>query len=192
MKKTIVMVGIVVSTFSIYGQKIVGIYKNESSYLQNKYSEEVNLNNVTKIHINEIFNTNYIVISKENSKYQIPKDSVFAYVKNNGVKYRLYKGEEYEILNSNQPITLYKKLHRVINNNKGVSYHTRYFFSLNNSTEIRPLTLSDLKSKCEGQYDNFITYVELYFRHDGELFEYDHTHKKHKINHLFDIHAKNK
>ncbi len=192
MKKLIVMVGMVASTFSIYGQKIVGVYTSEVSYSQNKYNLEINVNNITKIHVNELFNSNYLVISTQDSSYQIAKDSVFAFVKNNGVKYRLFKGEEYEIINSNQPITLYKKIHRVLNHNKGVTYQTRYFFSLANSTEISPLTLTDLKSKCAGQYDNFISYVELYFRHDGELFEYDHTHKKHKINHLFDIHAKNK
>lgn len=133
-----------------------------------------------KVRLHNFLNFSFITIIINSTKYKYIKDSVFAYKTKANIYYRIYQNQEYEILNPNERILLYSKTSFT-----GYKFNseTKYFFSISAEEKIYPLSKYNLKLTTP--HDSvFNQQLDIYFKSDEELLEFDSFYKIYKLNKL--------
>lgn len=155
---------------------IQGIYKTAFDFRFNHLTFTEVSGKRYRFQSENLFNTSNIKITIGDSVFKIRKDSIFGY---RSIKcYRIYNKIDYEILNPNEEIMLYTKT--VLTGFKS-NQQTKYFFSISPGAEIYDLTIYNLKSVTRGD-TLFHDQLDLFFRYDTDLLEYDPFYKSYKIN----------
>ena len=180
----LIFVKIFILTGIAYAQKVAGIYLSAKDFSEHKIAFASTHENKYIIRLNIFFNNSIIKIISKNKVYKLQKDSVFGYTDNTGISYRLYKRNIYTILNSDTNLIVYKTLNTPAS--KYVKADYTYYFSRNVNTEIKDLTLKNIEFAYQ-ENKQFILFLELYFKNDEELIEFDQLHNTHKLNRLLQL-----
>lgn len=136
-----------------------------------------------KIKLNDFFGSDKIKVKHYGKDYDLSKDSIFGYRDKAGNDYRFYKShsDEYRIV-ENKSIVIYEKL---LPGNKQTSFKSipEYFFSKGLTGEIQRLSINNLKNAFKDN-NSLVDAIDLNFKSDGDLAQYDAIRKEYKINHL--------
>ena len=134
-----------------------------------------------KISADLIFRDKIISVKHNDTVYTFQKDSVFAarYCDNSIVRFS--NNQQYPLLNPAEAILLYK----VVSGSgiKGSPIVTKYYFSNGAKDSIRELTLNNIKKSFPDNH-KFHNLLDMQFKSDDELIEYDRFHKCYKINQI--------
>ena len=158
-----------------------GIYKTVEDFLNNKTTHS---GKHTHIKLHETFKKDFIEVKCNDSTYKYLKKDVFGYIDKEGRVYRFYNADIYPVLNPTEKIILYKKTSG--SGMKGSPIVVSYFFSKDAGSEIFYLTLKNIE-KVFLNDKAFDEIIEINFKHDDELPEYDEIHKMYKLNRLFEL-----
>lgn len=140
--------------------------------------------NHTHIKHHEVFKRDIIEVKTKDSTYKYKKKDIYGYRENNGATYRLYNDKPYHIINPNETILIYKVSNGPSTKEQEQTFS--YYFSKDASQEIKALTLNDLENTFKGD-KMFEELLEIHFRKDNELLEYDNMHKMYKLNRLLEL-----
>jgi len=180
MKTTIAIVLLSIN-FS-FAQEISGIYLSANDFKSDKLSFPENPNQKShriKLH-NSIYKP-FIEIKKDSENIVYRKSDVFGYKTVDGNAFRFVKESEYKILES-KAITLYARTYFA----SKATVKTEYFFSIDTSSAILPLTVFNLKNAFPINHQ-FHDLLNIYFDNDdNKLIKYDAFNKTYLLNHLLE------
>jgi hypothetical protein len=107
--------------------------------------------------------------------------SVSGQAKNYHDELRLYNKVVYKIEDTYGFVIYSKDVHVV--GSKARLSERKYFFSLNERSEIIPLTINNLKHTFRDH--EFHDLLDIHFRSNHELTRYDHYSKEYKLKYIF-------
>lgn len=144
--KTLSIVILIVSNFVFANSQSL----NKGLYLtyQDFIGHHLSYNDCSKIILNRFAaSTNIKVVTKDGKVIRLKKSSVFGYADSKGQSFRFYNNELYKIID-NSNLMVYS-FYSSSNEEKGKGSIKKevYFFSLNSSSELIPLTVSNIKKK---------------------------------------------
>ncbi len=140
---------------------------------------------VQEIKLNHLFSGHYIDVIKDGKEIRYNKDSIYGYEDERGKDYRFYKiyDDEYQIWENRDMViyVTYSPTHVA----KGISQPMMpyFYFSKNLSSEIIPLTLSNLINAYPENH-NFHHELEDEFKKGTPVSLYDDEHKMFRVNYL--------
>jgi hypothetical protein len=173
------------------GQQIRGVYLSSNDFQKNKttFTKGKGIKCKAKLH-DEPYKS-YINIRYRDSSFVLVKDSIFGYKDIENTQHRFYNKLIYQILNPNEKILLYK-IEKKTGSPKNQQIITSYFFSNGANTNILELTIPNLE-KTFSDNELFQDYLEIHFKTDNDLIEFDKEHKVYKVNRLLELstHKKN-
>lgn len=152
-------------------QKTGGLYLSMSDYVANHLRYE---HGNIKLHSRR----SYLSIQLNNGPVQVSKDSVFAVALKDGKTYRLLAHVNYEILNRNATLLLYKK-QKMATGKAFPRDDFQYYFSAGNGP-VQELTSWNLK-KAFGERKALPDQLDENFRQDSDLMTYDSFHHMYKL-----------
>lgn len=159
---------------------LAGVFLNADDFRSKRVTYTKNAGKKYTFHSNNIFSISFIKITIGDSVYKLKKDSLFGYRTKENVCYRVINKEEYEIINPTETILLYSKTCLTgYKSNQTIGY----YFSLKANSEIFPLSIYYLKLVSKGD-SLFHDQLDIYFRNDEDLLEYDNFNNIYKINKL--------
>lgn len=168
---------------SILAQK-TGIYLTHSDFDSARIAFVKKENLKYKFRVDNLFNESSVKVIIGDSTFKFQKDSIFGYRDDNNVNYRFYNKKTYQIINPTEGILLYSI--STIVNPKGNQTAISYFFSVNTSSAIYPLTKLNLKRAFSND-SNFHELIDMYFNTDSDLLAYDSFYNQYKINRIYQI-----
>lgn len=169
----------------LLAQQIIGVYLSNKDFDANKTSYTKEKNNKCKIKLHHDNYKPYIEIKRRDTSLLLLKDSVFGYKNMEGISFRFFKKQVYQIINQGEHILLYKTEIKTgsIKEQKTIIH---YFFSNGSSGEIFELTIPNLEL-CFKENIAFTEFLEVHFKNDDDLIEYDDKHKMYKLNRLLKL-----
>jgi len=192
MKRSIIIILIFLFGFctGLIGQKInEGVYLSANDFKNGKISYADNHSKEKyKLYLNEIINTSLVKIIKGDSIILLKKDSIFGYRDEENNCYRFYNKNAYRIINPSERILLYSRI-SLDGVPKYSHFVTNYYFSVNINSPLYPLTKKYLKEVLFNDV-LFNVLLEVYFKNDNELIEYDKLNKIYILNHLYELSKK--
>lgn len=173
---------------ALNAQQIVGIYLSDCDFIQNKLSYIKYGKIKFKIKPHDFYYKPYVSVKTKDSVFTFSKDSIFGYKDDDGKTYRFFEEKVYPLLNPSENILLYKQVTK-IGEPKYQQIVVHYYFSKNPSSPIIPLTILNLEIYYQ---DNkyFIEFLEIYFKSNSDLAEYDYNHKIYKLSRLLELSKK--
>ena len=185
-RKLILLLAInLISRVYSFGQQVEGFFTTSEHFKRNYLSISKRNNKKTKIKLNDFLEEDYITVKSNDTVVHLSKDSIYGYRCKTGETYRFYKGKTYEILNQGEDILLYQ-FEQISTYSKNPYKKIEYFFSKEYHTDLIPLTLSNLNKNFTDSR-TFMMFLELYFKFDYDLTEYDFEHRKYKINRILEL-----
>jgi len=94
------------------------------------------------------------------------------------------KERGYTVLNTGQPIVLYKYQHASHSPKEADRYVPKYYFTTRTSDVLQELTKANLKKTFPTAHA-FHDALDENFKDDKELIAYDHFHKVYKVDRIF-------
>jgi hypothetical protein len=159
-----------------------GIYLSASDFATGKLAYSIDCSKEKhKIKLNEFLNKDFITVIHNKQSHDLLKKDIFGYKDCSDVAYRFVGNSHYTILNPAEEILLYK---HILIGSKSHPSETHYYFSLSGSSEVQQLTLNNLKSATPDNH-KFHDALDMEFKSDDELTDYDSFHKIYKINRLY-------
>ncbi len=181
---------IIVMTNSVTAQNITdglktksGVYMSFADYTASKLNLEVDYTTEKhKIKVIDFFNKSEINVIHKDKKYTYKKSEIYGIRDGKGNDYRFYNDLEY-LISQTDTIYIYKKEsteHVGGGKNHHTTQVTKYFFSKTGNSEILALTKENLK-KTFPENHKMHDALEMMFKSDSELTEYDNFHKSYKV-----------
>lgn len=159
-----------------------GIYKTPSDFSAKKLSLAINCKTEShKIKINDIFNQDRITVVHDGKSYDFKKSDIYGYKLCNGETYRFSGNKDYQVMNPNEMILLYKV--EIMQTKATAPKVYSYYFSKDASSALQDLTKANLKAAFPTNH-KFHDGLDVNFKSDSELTAYDSFHKMYKVNHI--------
>lgn len=168
----------------IKAQSVLGIYLSSTDFTSNNLWFKKGVNKKCKIKMHNLSFKLPIKITCGDSILQLSKDSVYGYKDAENSSYRFFNKKTYTIMNPGETILLYKLISVVKTKYEEPTYS--YYFSKDASSLVLPLNLNNIENTF-GSNKMFIDFLEVHFKNDNELLEYDSNHKIYKINRLLEL-----
>jgi hypothetical protein len=165
-------------------QNALGIYLSANDFANNKLSYEKNSNEKCKIKIHSASFNSHIKVTCGETTLQFSKDSIFGYKDHENIAHRFYDKKVYEVMNPGANILVYKI--RIAGKTKYEQATYNYYFSKEAKAPILPLTIKNLETSFS-ENQMFIDFLEVHFKTDGDLLEYDTNHVMYKVNYLLEL-----
>ncbi|MEQ1732584.1 MAG: hypothetical protein ABL940_02870 [Bacteroidia bacterium] len=160
-----------------------GVYINADDYAIGKLCYQSTQGKRYKLRIHTLINTATITIISSDTAITLLKNNVYGYRDKNKINYRFYNNIAYEIITTHQQhIVLYKTI--VLTGNKGAQTMEKYFFSTTTNAPIHILTTQNLKNEFATN-TWFIAGLDLYFKTDNELLNYDTFHQQYTLHYVY-------
>ncbi|QJB37245.1 hypothetical protein HF324_05010 [Chitinophaga oryzae] len=162
-----------------------GIYQTAADFQQKKLSYAINYRTEKhKIRTNILFDGNEIKVKHDGRTYTMDKARTYGFKDTKGNVYRFVDRKEYRVLNPEESILIYEFKHLAHSPKDAQTYQPEYFFSKDAVAELQPLTKANLKAAFPDNH-KFHDALELQFRRNEELIEYDSHHKVYKLNRIY-------
>lgn len=172
------------SHLATQAQGVCGIFLTETDFRKGQAAFVSHGDTLCKIRLHLVFARKPIAVRCGQQQYTLAKDSVFGYKTRDGSCYRLYQHQTYTILNPNEEILLYRYCQPGAG--KGEAPTVLYYFSKRGMPTLYKLTIGNLL-RCFSDKARFCTLLEVRYRHDSELTEYDAFHHQYKLNRLLEL-----
>lgn len=180
MKTILVILLVAVASTIAVGQNS-GVYMTPSDFGGGKLTYSIDCRKEKhKIRLNEFLGKNYITVIHNGESYNLKKSEIFGYRECSGKISRLGIGVHYELMNPGETILLYKTEILVSKNQPKA---TTYYFSNSASGQILELTLVNIKRAFPDNH-KFHDALDIQFKVDADLVEYDSFHQEYKINRI--------
>lgn len=181
MKKIFLFIPIITTlVFSLTGTNVFsqksGIYLSYSDYKKDSLSYKSNCKEKHKIKLTGAFNNKKIIVVHEGKKLELKKKSIYGVLMCDGTFYRVVDNIHFKVLEEGK-IILYS---RSVNGPKTTTI-TKYYFSLDGQSAISQLTLKSLLDAFPSDH-KMHNELQVWFKSDNDLSEYDNYHKSFKIN----------
>jgi len=179
----------IISTSSLFAQKS-GVFKSFADYTSGKMEYGIDCaTEKHKIKLNDFLGKNYITVVHEGKPYDLKKAEIWGFQLCDEKIVRFQGKEDYSV-GDKDILWVYSKQSPVSGNAKTGSSKTvtTFYFSKGGDGEIKELTLLNLKAAFP---DNHMLHdaIDVQFKTDASLGEYDEFHKHYKINHLLETHG---
>lgn len=185
-KATFIVALLQLTTVTILNaQQITGVYLNHKDFDANKTTYTREKKNKCKIKLHHDIYKPYIEIKRKDTSLALLKDSIFGYKNLEGVSFRFFKKQIYQVLNQGERILLYK-IEIKTGSIKEQKIITHYYFSDGSNNEIFELTIPNIEL-CFKENLVFTEFLEVHFKTEAELLEYDDKHKVYKLNRLLEL-----
>lgn len=159
-----------------------GIYKTAADFSAKKLSLAINCKTEThKIKINDIFSQDHITVVHDGKSYDFKKSDIYGYKLCNGETFRFSGNKDYQVMNPNETILLYKV--EVMQAKATAPKVYSYYFSKDAASPLQDLTKANLKAAFPANH-KFHDGLDADFKSDSELTAYDSFHKMYKVNHI--------
>jgi hypothetical protein len=159
-----------------------GIYKTAADFSAKKLSLAINCKTEShKIKINDIFSQDKITVVHDGKSYDFKKSDIYGYKLCNGETFRFSGNKDYQVMNPNEGILLYKM--EVMQTKAQAPKVYSYYFSKDAASPLQDLTKANLKAAFPTNH-KFHDGLDADFKSDGELTAYDSFHKMYKVNHI--------
>lgn len=159
-----------------------GVYLTSNDYVTGKLSYQCTKGKRYKLHLHEIINTATVKIIRGDTSIALIKNNVYGYRDKHTISYRFYNNIAYEIMTTSQHIMLYKTT--ILTGNKGAQTLDKYFFSTTTDSPICALNKQNLKNEFAIN-TWFIAAIDLYFKTDNELLNYDTFHQQYTLHYVY-------
>ncbi len=160
-----------------------GVYMSFSDFKTQKLNLEVDYTKEKhKIKVNEFLNKSDIEVTHQNKKYTFAKKDIYGIRDCNGIDFRFYENMEYKII-AIDTIYLYSKQESENTSGGKTPINklvTKFYFSKMGDSEILPLTSENIKSAFPENHKMHDA-LDMIFKNESSLSEYDNFHKKYKI-----------
>lgn len=176
--------GFIFTYKNLSAQGVTGVFLTDKDLMEDKLSYSSQKACGCKIKIRSNFSGKKIKITCGNAISYLNKDSVYGYKDKEGKMHRFYKGMTYTLINKNEEIRFYTI--QLSNPTKYQAATLSYFFSRTLSSAIYPLKIDNILTEFSDNID-FCKMIELRYKTDSELTEFDSYHKKYKLNRLLEI-----
>ena len=123
----------------------------------------------------------YTTIIHNGEKIKLAKDRIYGAKLCSGKTYRWVKRVEYEVLNPNDQLLLYR--HEVVSTAKNY-VAPKYFFSTGADSQLVDLAKANLKNAFPASH-KFHDELDKYFKDDKSLLEFDDYHSQYKLVRIF-------
>jgi hypothetical protein len=114
----------------------------------------------------------------------LDKSNTYGFRNTRGEEYRFVDKKEYRVLNPGETLLLYVYQHVAHSPKETAQYPPTYLFSIDAASAPLPLTKANLKTAFSGNH-TFHDALDLQFKSDQELHEYDTFHKMYKLNRIY-------
>lgn len=131
----------VLLTFNVQAQVHQGVYLSVDDYIANKIIPDTGL---CKIQANSIFKPNKVCLTIGHKKYKYCKDSLYAYVEA-GIMYRVNHSDKRDYRVREQGVIIIYTVNEPEYGYKNIKLVPQYYFSVNLSSGIIPLSLINIK-----------------------------------------------
>jgi len=129
-------------------------------------------------------NSHFFIIQPGWAWRRIDKENVFAIKSCEGQIIRIYQGNNFYLLNPGEPIPIYKTVANAVS--KGSIIRVKYCFSTDIISEIRDLTIDNLKAAFP-QKDHFAETINAHFKDDSDLYAYNQINKCFELNEVYSM-----
>jgi adenine-specific DNA methylase len=188
--KFLVVAMVIVIANSVNAQNITdglktksGVYMSFADYAAKKLNLEVDYTlEKHKIRINDFINKTEITVIHKEKKYTFKKNEIYGIRDGKGNDYRFSENAEYKIVQTDT-LYIYTKEETVQSGNSKNyqrSQVTKYYFSKTGSSDIMELTKENLK-KAFPEDHKLHDALDMMFKSDNDLSEYDNFHKSYKV-----------
>lgn len=163
-------------------EPVSGIYLSSTDFKLNKlaYADPCGKNHSIKL--NTFLNKDYITVKHMGSKVKLKKDSIYAFVNCEGVSYRFYKREQYQMLEE-KTLIIYKINYKG-GKAEGFKIIAKIYFSNSLDGEILPLTLDNVKKLFKNSHKLHFA-LDGIFHNDKDVDVYGTEHQIYIINNFF-------
>lgn len=173
-----------VSIFTFYGVQGYcqdGLFMKSEDFKKGNVTNPDTLNSGNlKINLNDFWGpSRYLTLKFNHKKQRILKSSVFGYCDAQKRAYRLYKNNNYRILESDS-VYIYSK-ERVIGANKGTKIVTDFYFSVGSDSRILPLSRENIFA----EFSHNAKFIDLLETFNGDIAAYNTFHGTFAINYLY-------
>ncbi|HXB41626.1 MAG TPA: hypothetical protein VNZ49_13885 [Bacteroidia bacterium] len=165
-------------------QQAQGVYISAADFSDNKLSYKSEGGKKCKVKIHNFSFKSPVKIICGDSVFHFSKDSVYGFKDYDNKSHRFYNKTVYEIISINPYILLYKVQEAAKTKYEAAIYS--YHFSIGAGGRVFPLTIKNLETSFR---DNklFIDFLEVHFKSNGDLLEYDTNHNTYKLNYLLEL-----
>ncbi len=181
------MAGIaLISAGSLFAQKS-GVFKTFADYTSGKMEYGIDCaTEKHKIKLNDFLSKDYITVVHEGKPYDLKKAEIWGFQLCDGKIVR-FQGKDDFSVSDKSILWIYSKQSTVSGNPKtgGSKNITTFYFSKKGDSEIRELTLLNVKAVFP---DNHMLHdaIDGQFKTDASLSKYDEFHKHFEINHFLE------
>lgn len=169
----------------IEAQRISGVYLTGKDFISNQVSFPGTKDKKCKLIKHEKPYKNFINVKYNDSTYTIIKDSIFGYVDQSGTIFRYQNKIFYPIINPNESILMYR-IETHSGTPKSPSITINHYFSKDAFSPIQRLTVNNLENTF-AENKAFSEFLEIHFKDDESLTEYDNVHHVFKVNRLLQL-----
>jgi hypothetical protein len=186
---TIISLSLIGSVFGQMNENLSnksGFYMSGNDFLTGKLAYEINcLKEKHTIKTSDFLDTKTIKVKQKDSTIKILKSNIWGFRLCEGKEFRIYKDNEYEIIDKGAIIVYQTKetTRTSIKNNQPVS-KTKYFFSEDVSSSLKELTLKNVETSFASN-KKFHDLIDLHFKSDADLLIYDDYYKMLRLNHIY-------
>jgi hypothetical protein len=191
----LLILGIVAfSSFDIFAQiekkesTLAGVYLTLTDFQIGKLSYDIDCSTEKqKIKLHDFFSRPYIDVYYKGEKYSLQKKDIYGFRDCHNNTYRFFKNDEYK-LEEGGSINIYS-LQESAPSGKSYKSISIYYFSSSLTSEIKSLTVENLKSAFPANY-KFHDSLDEIFKGGVEVSEYDSFHKMYRVNHIYQLSLK--
>jgi hypothetical protein len=167
---------------NVNSQAVVGIYLTAQDF-KSGYLSFSKKDDSCKVRVRSASERKKIKIKCGGTVRYLNKDSVYGYKDKEATVFRFYHRTCYKLKNPDEEILLYEV--QVSNPDKYEPAIVSYYFSRDFSSPVYPLTINNVL-RVFSENKRFTNMVELRYKYDSDLLEYDSYHKKNLLNCLLE------
>jgi len=184
-KKISVWAGlIIISAGSLFAQKS-GVFKTFADFSSGKMEYGIDCaTEKHKIKLNDFLGKDFITVVHDGKPYNLKKAETWGYQLCDQKVIR-FQGNDHFPLEDKGVLWIYSKETLTKVNRGGTKTTTNYYFSKGGSGDIKELSLLNLKSAFPENH-KLHDAIDVQFKSDASLGEYDKFHKHYKINHFLE------
>lgn len=184
---TAIVVITLISSNSLSAQKS-GVFRTYSDYSTGKMEYGIDCaTEKHKIILNDFLGKDFITIVHEGVRYNLKKNEIWGFQMCDD-KVTRFLGKEHFLVQDKGVLWIYtrQKVQSGSPKTGGSKTVTTYYYSRNGDSEIKDLTLLNIKAAFPDNHELHDA-IDNLFKSDASLNEYDEFHQHFKINHFLEI-----
>lgn len=182
----VLAVATLISSVSLQGQKS-GVFRTYSDYTTGKMEYGIDCaTEKHKIILNDFLSKDFITVVHEGKRYDLKKNEIWGFQMCDD-KVTRFQSKEHFLLQDKDALWVYSQ--QIVQSGSpktgGSKTITSYYFSKDGNSEIKELTLLNIKAVFPDNH-KLHDAIDVQFKSDASLYEYDEFHKHFKINHFLE------